>query len=103
MPARSELLRCPACNARLRGALECSRCGADLSSLLALAAEAFELQLACWRALERGEASLAVAYARAAQETRTCESFAATALLCELLAEVYPSPGADIPQRYDRD
>jgi hypothetical protein len=60
-------LCCPVCKARFRGAGECSRCGADLTALMLLAAHAYALRQAARQALESGDAQTALASARAAQ------------------------------------
>ena len=39
-----DALRCPVCKAGFRNELECPRCGADLSALMAIAAEAYQLR-----------------------------------------------------------
>ncbi len=36
----NESLRCPVCEAKFRGTRQCSRCGADLSSIMILTARA---------------------------------------------------------------
>ena len=46
---------CPVCRARFRGASECSRCGADLTMLMTLAASAWRLRQAARQALAAGE------------------------------------------------
>lgn len=60
-------LCCPVCKARFRGAAECSRCGADLTALMLLAAHAHALRQAARQALRSGDARTALASARAAQ------------------------------------
>jgi hypothetical protein len=47
--------RCPVCRARCKGEPVCQRCGADLSSLLAIEAEAAALERRAIRLLETGE------------------------------------------------
>jgi len=66
MSGENELC-CPVCKARFRGAGECSRCGADLTVLMLLAAHAYALRQAARQALESGDAQTALASARAAQ------------------------------------
>ncbi len=46
---------CPVCRARFRGASECSRCGADLSRVMTLAASAWRLRQSARRAMAEGE------------------------------------------------
>jgi len=60
-------LCCPVCKARFRGAGGCSRCGADLTALMLLAAHAYALRQAARQALESGDAQTALVSARAAQ------------------------------------
>jgi hypothetical protein len=60
-------LCCPVCKASFRGAAECSRCGADLTALMLLVAQAFALRAAARQALRSGDARNALASAHAAQ------------------------------------
>ena len=46
---------CPVCRARFRGARECSRCGADLTMVMTLAASAWRMRQAARQALAVGE------------------------------------------------
>ena len=46
---------CPVCRARFRGAAECSRCGADLTVLMTLAASAWRMRQAARAALADGD------------------------------------------------
>lgn len=46
---------CPVCRARFRGAIQCSRCGADLTVVMTLAASAWRLRQAARQALTAGE------------------------------------------------
>jgi hypothetical protein len=46
---------CPVCRARFRGASECSRCGADLTRVMTLAASAWRMRQAARQALAAGE------------------------------------------------
>jgi len=59
--------RCPVCQARFRGERLCSRCGADLTQLMSLAAGAWRLRDAARRALAVGQFEQAANYARQAQ------------------------------------
>jgi len=59
--------RCPVCQARFRGASICSRCGADLTPLMLLAAHAYSLRRSARRSLRAGDAQSALAAAKAAQ------------------------------------
>jgi hypothetical protein len=60
-------LCCPVCKARFRGAAECSRCGADLTVLMLLVAQAYALREVARQALRSGHVRNALASARAAQ------------------------------------
>jgi 2-keto-3-deoxy-galactonokinase len=60
-------LCCPVCKARFRGAAECSRCGADLTALMLLVAQAYALREGARQALRSGDARNALASVRAAQ------------------------------------
>jgi hypothetical protein len=59
--------RCPVCQARFRGASICSRCGADLTPLMLLAAHAYSLRRSARRSLRAGDGQSALAAAKAAQ------------------------------------
>jgi hypothetical protein len=59
---------CPVCQARFRGSTECSRCGADLGTIMSLAASAWRMRDAARQALAGGEAARARALAAQAQE-----------------------------------
>lgn len=51
--------QCPVCRARFRGARVCSRCGADLTSLMLLAGRAWRLRESARQALGAGDAERA--------------------------------------------
>ncbi|MCC6536594.1 MAG: hypothetical protein IT162_03530 [Bryobacterales bacterium] len=55
--------RCPVCGAGFRGTPACSRCGADLTVLMRLAAEARQLRQAALAALAAGDVSQAAGLA----------------------------------------
>jgi hypothetical protein len=59
---------CPVCQARFRGSIECSRCGADLGTIMGLAAGAWRLREEARQAIAEGEAERARALAAQAQE-----------------------------------
>jgi hypothetical protein len=59
---------CPVCQARFRGSAECSRCGADLTRIMGLAAGAWHLREAARQAIAEGEAARAHSLAAQAQE-----------------------------------
>jgi len=46
---------CPVCRARFRGSSECSRCGADLKTIMSLQASAWRLREAARQALTNGD------------------------------------------------
>ena len=66
----SEANRCPVCQARFRGAAICSRCGANLTRLMLLTAEAWRLREAARGAIAAGEFERAFELAGGAQETQ---------------------------------
>ena len=59
---------CPVCQARFRGSSECSRCGADLGTLMVLAAGAWRMRQAARQAILEGDVARADALAAQAQE-----------------------------------
>jgi predicted amidophosphoribosyltransferase len=59
---------CPVCQARFRGSTECSRCGADLGTIMGLAADAWRMREAARRAMAEGDVARARALAVQAQE-----------------------------------
>ena len=61
------VLCCPVCQARFRVAAECSRCGADLTALMLLAAHAYALRQSARQSLGLGDAHSALASTRVAQ------------------------------------
>lgn len=58
---------CPVCQARFRETAECSRCGADLTPLMALLARAFRLRAQARLRLIEGDAAAALGLAEAAE------------------------------------
>lgn len=58
---------CPVCRARFRGASECSRCGADLTTLMMLAASAWRLRQAARQAIVDGDPGQALTLASQAE------------------------------------
>jgi hypothetical protein len=63
---------CPVCRARFRGARECSRCGADLTLIMTLAAAAWRMRKAARQALIDGD--LTGARALASQAEAICRT-----------------------------
>ena len=60
-------LSCPVCRARFRGSAECSRCGADLTTLMLLAAQAYQLRQTARHWLRQGKFQAALSSVQAAQ------------------------------------
>ncbi len=58
-PRKPAAARCPVCGARFRGTPECSRCGADLTALMRLAARASRLRQAAVAEMAAGNRSRA--------------------------------------------
>jgi predicted amidophosphoribosyltransferase len=67
--ALDEPPKCPVCQARFRGSGTCSRCGADLDSLILLIAKAYQLRDDARRALQTGDFERAWKLAVEAQAT----------------------------------
>lgn len=59
---------CPVCRARFRGASECSRCGADLKTIMYLQASAWRLRHAARHAIFAGDPQRAFALASKAEQ-----------------------------------
>ena len=70
---------CPVCRARFRGSSQCSRCGADLTALMLLAAHAYVMRQAARQSLRQGDWQAALDAAQAAQRLH---STAEGVLLC---------------------
>jgi hypothetical protein len=73
--------RCPVCQARFRGVLTCSRCGADLEPLMRLTVKAWQLREAARHALASGDIDRAVRLAAQAQDIQDTQSGGALKLL----------------------
>ena len=82
---------CPVCQARFRGARECSRCGADLTIVMKLAARAWRLREAAREAIRRDDPAAALAFALEAQETCSTPAGKRIQALSSWLAEHRPS------------
>ncbi len=78
----SASLCCPVCRARFRGAAECSRCGADLTALMVLAAHAYLLRQSARQALRQGDYRTALASAQAAEQLHATEHSRVLRLVC---------------------
>ena len=59
--------KCPVCGARFRGAIQCSRCGADLAKPMLLALSAWRLRNTVRAAIHSQDYARAITLARAAQ------------------------------------
>ncbi len=59
---------CPVCQARFRGSAECSRCGADLGTIMGLVVSAWRLREAARQAIAEGDIMRARQLAAQAQE-----------------------------------
>ena len=81
-----KVARCPVCGAGFRGARSCSRCGTDLSQLMAVHAAAWRLRVAGWKALFAGDAAAARADAERSFELHASESAQRLLWLATLLA-----------------
>ena len=73
--------RCPVCQARFRDSAECSRCGADLSRPMAVAARAWKLREEARMAIAAGDFERARDRAGAAQAAQRTEAGAALQIL----------------------
>jgi hypothetical protein len=62
--------QCPVCRARFRGTRVCSRCGADLTPLMLLAARAWHLRDRARRALRDSDVEGALRAASGAEESQ---------------------------------
>jgi hypothetical protein len=58
---------CPVCRARFRGSSECSRCGADLKTIMSLQARAWRLREAARQAISNGDPAKAGVLASTAE------------------------------------
>jgi hypothetical protein len=84
---------CPVCRARFRGARECSRCGADLTIIMTLAAAAWRMRKAARQALIEGDTDRARTLA--SQSEAICRTPAGRSLctVCFSLRSAQPEPG----------
>ncbi len=78
----SASLYCPVCRARFRSSRECSRCGADLTALMVLAAHAYLQRQSARQSLRQGDYWTALASAQAAQRLHTTEQGRVLRLTC---------------------
>ena len=82
---------CPVCKARFRGSSQCSRCGADLTSLMLLAAHAYILRRAARQSLREGDCQAALDSAQAAQRLHSTAQGSLLSVIST--AAAYPSSG----------
>ena len=76
---------CPVCRARFRGSPLCSRCGADLTALMLLAAHAYVLRLSARQSLRQGDCRGALACSQAAQRLHATSEGRLLSLICTAL------------------
>ena len=74
--------RCPVCQARFRGLATCSRCHADLMSLMLVSAHAYSRRQAARRLLEAGEAQEALSAAEAAERLHATRQGSILQMVC---------------------
>ena len=82
---------CPVCRARFRGSSLCSRCGADLTALMLLAAHAYVLRQSGRQSLRQGDFDAALAAFEAAQRLHATPEGSLLSLICT--AAVNPPSG----------
>jgi len=86
---------CPVCRARFRGSRECSRCGADLTTIMTLAATAWRMRKAARQALFDGDLPNAGVLANAAESICQSASGKRLAHLSSCLAVISQQEGHD--------
>lgn len=86
--AQEEPPKCPVCQARFRGSGICSRCGADLDSLMLLIAKAYQLREDARGALQAGDCERARKLALEAQATCSTQRGKDLRLLCSWLLRI---------------
>ena len=89
-------LRCPVCEVGFRGASECSRCGADLTALMLLAAHAYVLRQAAQQSLRTGNAHTALASVQAAQGLHSTPEGSLLQIVCAAAANAFCGKNAAI-------
>jgi hypothetical protein len=86
---------CPVCRARFRGSSQCSRCGADLTALMLLAAHAYVMRQAARQSLSQGDWQAALESAQAAQRLHSTPEGSLLSTICTTAA----NPLSGQPQR----
>lgn len=88
--------RCPVCEVAFRGASECSRCGADLTALMLLAAHAYVLRQAAQQSLRTGNARTALASVQAAQGLHSTPKGDLLQIVCAAAANAFCGKNAGL-------
>jgi hypothetical protein len=78
---------CPVCRARFRGSSQCSRCGADLSPLMGLAAQAYSLRQAARQLLRQGNCEAARVAVKEAQRLHRTPEGSLLNIICTATAD----------------
>jgi hypothetical protein len=94
-PAPAESGRCPVCQARFRGGAICSRCGADLTTLMLLVTRAYSLRQAARQALQAGDEQAALAAAQAAQDLHATSQGRLLQIVCTAVRAAQPSSAVE--------
>ena len=89
-------LRCPVCEVGFRGASECSRCGADLTALMLLAAHAYVLRQSAQQSLRTGNGRTALASVQAAQGLHSTPEGDLLQIVCAAAANAFCGKNAAI-------
>jgi predicted amidophosphoribosyltransferase len=85
MSLRPISLKCPVCNARFRGTVTCSRCGADLEPLMTMVARAWQLRRRAVRALAVGDPERALIQATHSRRLHDTPQARKTALIARMM------------------
>jgi hypothetical protein len=86
---------CPVCRARFRGSSSCSRCGADLTALMLLAAHAYVMRQAARQSLRKGDWQAALDSAQAAQRLHSTAEGDLLSSICVIATNVLLMNGSD--------
>jgi hypothetical protein len=82
---------CPVCGARFRGAVRCSRCGADLTALMLLAAHAYQLRQRARQSLRERDCRAALACIEKAQRLHATQDGSALRWVCITVEQISQS------------